>query len=87
MTDTQIITEAKKQIKKLCNPNEILSIEFTGVDYAKVLMPSTCEVGAAMVFEFFISYIEGNESVFTELDKYEFPNLIIKDSLMVTFLK
>lgn len=86
MTNAQIITKAKREIKKMVSPNEILSIKFTGVDFAKVEMPSTCEAGATMFFEFFISYTEGNENVFTELEKKEFPNMIVKDSLTVTFI-
>lgn len=87
MTEAQIITAAKRKIKKMISPNEITSIEFTGVDFAKVEMPSTCEAGAVMVWNFYISYEPSNEDIFTELEKKEFPNLITKESLTVTLIK
>lgn len=87
MTEAQIIRKAKAKIRKMISPNEILSIEFTGVDFAKVVMPSTCESEAVMVWNFYISYEPSNEDIFTKLEKHEFPNLITKESLTVTLIK
>ncbi len=87
MTEAQIIAKAKKEIKRMVSPNEVLNFNFKGLDFVSVEMPSTCEANEIMVWDFDIDYGPSNEDIFTELEKAEFPNLITKESLTVTLVR
>ena len=89
MTQAQIIAKAKREIKKIVSPNEVINFNFKELDndeyfFVSVEMPSTCEVNETMVWLFSIDYTPSNEDIFTELEKAEFPNLITKENLTIT---
>lgn len=80
--------QIKKQIKRdFTKKNEIISWSFQedgSLTMVSVTMPSTCESGQTMTWDFMVSINEGNEDCFTEMEKYQFPEMIEKTTFNIT---
>jgi hypothetical protein len=81
MTTAQINKEAKKQAKKICKGQNIVSIKIEG----EVLYCNLTDFGSDDVFtwKFFISVNEGNEDCMTEEEKLQFPEMIEKTTVEI----
>ena len=81
MTTAQINKEAKKQARKLCKGQNIVSIKIEG----EVLYCNLTDFGSNDVFtwRFFINVIEGNEEYMTQEEKLQFPEMIEKTTLKI----
>ena len=81
MTTAQINKEAKKQARKLCKGQNIVSIKIEG----EVLYCNLTDFGSNDVFtwRFFINVNEGNEEYMTQEEKLQFPEMIEKTTVEI----
>ena len=86
-TAKQIQKEVKSLIiKDFIKKNEVISWDLNGDNsfgMITVTMPSTCEMNETMKWDFTYSYEPSNIDDFTEIERYEFPNMITEEKLTV----
>ena len=81
MTTTEINKEAKKQARKFCKGQNIVSINIK----KDVVYCNLTDFGSDNIFtwKFIIVVNEGNEDCFSEYEKIKFPELIEKTTIKI----